>query len=494
MNSIIELTRKFLVNHSVWMHLTIILMMSYLMVQVSHLTQPKFYYLWVLGLLIFSIPALLLALLRTTAFRAKSEYYWASWVMVFILFPLVLFYLRIDIVSLPFAYQLANVDIDGSYTFTALSVLFLLLELFLIWTGNGSATSVNLQFLSQLSIFKSIAIVVALACLFGCLSNNYYPEVTRADSGWVAFLKFIYYWIQLFIIYLSYYLYYYIHHKILYKGVLKQRGLIPYFLGLGLTIVTIVPIHNILISWFPVVHDLKLHPTAIVNLFDDLNFGLAIMALVLSFPLIVIIEWYRQSYALTKLEKEKSLAELNLLKQQINPHFFFNTLNNLYSMSLNEDKETPETILQLSELMRYVIYKGKEEKVRLKDEVKYMKDYIQLQMIRVHQNVNLKMDFKLDDEDLEVSPLLFVILLENAFKHGIEPAGDNSMLHISLKEQMRIIHFECLNSKPKDSSYKSGGIGLSNLKKRLEIVYPDRHALHIEEDACIYKATLKITL
>ena len=163
-------------------------------------------------------------------------------------------------------------------------------------------------------------------------------------------------------------------------------------------------------------------------------------------------------------------------------------------MSLTEDKQTPETILQLSEMMRYVIYKGKEDKVRLREEVKYMEDYIKLQMIRVHKAVDLKVDFDIENHDLEISPLLFIILLENAFKHGIEPAGHESKLHLSMKERNGIVTFECYNSKPEEALKETNGIGLSNLNKRLQIVYPDQHELVVEDKTDSYKATLKITL
>jgi len=476
------------------MHLTIILILSYLMIQISHLVAPEIYILWVLGMVIFSIPALTFVVYRDSVAHKKDNRYWVYWGLIFLVYPIVLRLSKIDIISLPFSNSLAHLDIDGAYTFASLTILFLILEIILFWTNRAQKKTTPQYRFGGLSVWRLSLIVVTIFCLFSSFSSHYFREATQNDSGLLTTIKFIYYFIQLFIIYLSYYIYYYIHHKILYNIVLKERGLIPYFMGLGLTIILITPIHNLLISFFPLVQDLKLHPTALVGLFDDLNFGLSTMVLALSFPMIVIIEWYKQSNTVAELEQQKSKAELSLLRQQINPHFFFNTLNNLYSMSLTEDKQTPETILQLSEMMRYVIYKGKEEKVKLKDEVKYMKDYINLQMIRVHKTVDFKMEFDIENEELEVPPLLFIILIENAFKHGIEPAGHSSTLHISLNEKDNDLVFTCYNSKTETEHIQAAGIGLSNLKKRLNIIYPNRHELAIDDNQNFYKATLKINL
>ena len=456
--------------------------------------RPKIYGYWVLGMIIFSLPAIAFVVYRDLWINQKKNKYWIVWILVFLAYPIALFFLKVDIITLPFAFQLANFDINGAYTFATLSALFLILEFILFWMNRSQNKTMTLNRFAGLSVWKLSVIVVSVFCIFAILSSHYFRELTKNDCGFLTATKFTYYLVQLFIIYISYYIYYFIHHNILYNNVLKERGLVPYFLGLGLTIILVTPIHNLLISIFPLVHDLKLHPTALVDLFDDFNFGLAVLVLAISFPMIVIIEWYKQANILAELEQQKSKAELNLLRQQINPHFFFNTLNNLYSMSLNEDKETPETILQLSEMMRYVIYKGKEDKVKLKDEVQYMKDYINLQMIRIHKTVDLKIDFDLENDELEVSPLLFIIIIENAFKHGIEPAGHKSTLHINMKEKDEVIVFDCYNTKTEVDQEDVTGIGLSNLKKRLQIIYPNRHELFIDDNQDSYKATLKINL
>ena len=148
-------------------------------------------------------------------------------------------------------------------------------------------------------------------------------------------------------------------------------------------------------------------------------------------PIILTVQWFKQSNEIADLEREKSATELNLLKQQINPDIFINTLNNLYALSLTKDEKTPEVILQLSELMRYVIKRGKEEVVPILEEIKYIEDYVWLQNIRLHKKLDFSFEKNIDDLSLKIPPLLFINLVENAFKHGIEPAEEDlSLIHI----------------------------------------------------------------
>ncbi len=213
--------------------------------------------------------------------------------------------------------------------------------------------------------------------------------------------------------------------------------------------------------------------------------------MIVSVPVIVAMQWFEQNSQIANLEKEKSATELNLLKQQINPHFFFNTLNNLYALSIVKDKQTPEVIMQLSELMRYVIYKGKEETVLLKEEIKYIEDYIQLQQIRLHKQLDFKFDKAITDEELRIPPLLFITFVENAFKHGIEPAENDCFLHLSLKSDGQQLVFICTNSL-EEKNNAPAGIGLQNLKRRMALRFPNQQEIVVEEKDNHFKATLRI--
>ncbi len=476
------------------MHITCVLGLSYGLIHLSQRLGSSYFLGWFAGLAIFSVPVFLLVILREKLFQGRGSKYWLAWTGVFVLYPILLFAVNIDVNALGFSY-LYNLDIDGSFSYSLLAVSYLALEVLLVLSSRKSGAKSKASWLQSNKGSRLAIVMVGLFSLFMMLSNNFMSKYLQDLSPVVYGFRFVSYFIQLFIIYISYYFYYYIHHHVLYSGILREKGFIAYFLGLGLVILAFVPIHNSLISFFPVVQDLKLHPMGLTNnLYDDLNYSLAILVLIFSFPLIVTIEWYKQANALAELEQAKSKTELDLLRQQINPHFFFNTLNNLYAMSLTQEEDTPQTILQLSELMRYVIYKGKERVVSISDEVKYINDYIDLQMIRIHKNVDLKFDVDIENEHFKIPPLLFIILIENAFKHGIEKAASDGLLHITLKERDNTLLFECINSIEQNANSTDQGIGLDNLRKRLAILYPDRHELILEKSTSDYKALLTIEL
>ena len=212
----------------------------------------------------------------------------------------------------------------------------------------------------------------------------------------------------------------------------------------------------------------------------------------LPIPVLFLIWIFEQWKWIQNLKAEKSKSELSLLRSQINPHFFFNTLNNLYALTIKNSKEAPEVILKLSDMMRYTIYEGEKETVKLGDEIDYLNNYIELHKIRYKKTVEIT--FKHDiDISLGIAPLLYIILLENAFKHGIETLTENAFIHINLYEDNDSIYFEIENNfDPKEIS-EAKGIGLTNLKRRLALIYPKKHELKVDKTNNIYKATLKIS-
>src|SRR6056297_277989 len=208
-------------------------------------------------------------------------------------------------------------------------------------------------------------------------------------------------------------------------------------------------------------------------------------------PVLIIVWIFEQWRWIQNLKSEKSQAELSLLRSQINPHFFFNTLNNLYALTIKNSKQAPEVILKLSDMMRYTIYEGEKELVTLKDEIEYLRNYIELHKIRYKKSVDIQFEKDIDTR-LQVAPLLFIILLENAFKHGIETLTENAYIHMHLKEDEEYIYFEIENNfDPKEVS-SSNGIGLQNLQKRLSLLYQKKHKLVIDKTINTYKTTLKI--
>ena len=208
-------------------------------------------------------------------------------------------------------------------------------------------------------------------------------------------------------------------------------------------------------------------------------------------PILIIVWIFEQWRWIQNLKSEKSQAELSLLRLQINPHFFFNTLNNLYALTIKQSEKAPEVILKLSDMMRYTIYEGEKEWVTLHDEIEYLENYIELHKIRYKKSVDIQFEKDIDT-NLQIAPLLFIILLENAFKHGIETLTENAYIHMHLKEDEAYIYFEIENNfDPKEMS-NSTGIGLKNLQKRLSLLYPKKHTLVIDKTINTYKTTLKI--
>jgi hypothetical protein len=208
-------------------------------------------------------------------------------------------------------------------------------------------------------------------------------------------------------------------------------------------------------------------------------------------PMAIALWFYEQWKWLKNLKSEKTMAELAMLRSQINPHFFFNTLNNLHALTVMQSDKAPEVVLKLSDMMRYTIYEGQKDQVLLSEEIAYLKNYIALHEIRHHQKVAIDFVYHLDGEVM-VAPLLFIILLENAFKHGAEKLTENAFIRINLSGNEKEICCIIENNFEESDEYEAQGIGLENLKRRLSLIYPDRHQLIITEKDNLYRAELTI--
>lgn len=209
---------------------------------------------------------------------------------------------------------------------------------------------------------------------------------------------------------------------------------------------------------------------------------------------ITISHWlFKQIKSIIKLKNEKAKTELLHLKSQVNPHFFFNTLNNLYGLVGSDTKKAQELILKLSDMMRYSIYEGEKEVVTLKAEVDYLNNYISLHKMRYHKQIDVKFEAEIED-DYKVMPLLFIILLENAFKHGIENLSKDAYVYITIKAKDNKVFFEIENNFDQTLPKEDKGIGLKNLKRRLELVYPKKHTLSFSATENVYKAKLTLQL
>ena len=211
-------------------------------------------------------------------------------------------------------------------------------------------------------------------------------------------------------------------------------------------------------------------------------------------PLFIILWIYDQWKWFQNLKADKTKAELALLKQQVNPHFFFNTLNNLYGLAKQKSERTPDLILKLSDIMRYVIYKGKENLVKLEEEIEYLQNYIEIQEIRQHKKLDIRFEKKVEKQDILIPPLLFIILLENAFKHGVDTLTDQAYVHIYLEVIKNRIIFKVANNYDASGLSELRGIGLENLKKRLEILYGSNYSLETQVENNVYSAGLQLEI
>lgn len=215
--------------------------------------------------------------------------------------------------------------------------------------------------------------------------------------------------------------------------------------------------------------------------------------LLVPIPLFILLWMFEQWKWIKSLENDKKTAELALLKSQINPHFFFNTLNNLYGLAVEKSDDAPGVVLKLSDMMRYTIYEGKQDVVAVTDEITYLQNYIDLHKIRYRKNVNITFDHQAENH-IKTAPLLFIILLENAFKHGIESLADDAYIRIDLKAVDHRVQFIIENNFEASHNHQNDGIGLENLRQRLRLIYPDKHQLEIRKENNIFRVRLDIDI
>lgn len=213
----------------------------------------------------------------------------------------------------------------------------------------------------------------------------------------------------------------------------------------------------------------------------------------------ILNDWQKTDIEKKELEYKTTQTELNFLRSQINPHFLFNTLNNLYALTLKKSDRAPETVLKLSEIMRYMLYECNERKVQLKKEINYLQNYIELERLRLSKSFEIKVDVKGETDGRYISPLLMTPFIENAFKHGINQQLLDGYISVRILVEDENLCLKIENSKGSTgpSEYpqkKSGGIGLTNVKRRLEILYPGTHTLKTEDkiDHYLIELTLKL--
>lgn len=295
--------------------------------------------------------------------------------------------------------------------------------------------------------------------------------------------------------FLSYLIMYFILPKYMFRGKYWQAltGVVAGILITALfspfvTLLIIKPLHEM--CNIPV----KFNRTIFYSFMGGLRGSTTVAGFAVAIKLVK--SWYLKKVENERLEKEKLKAELQVLKGQLHPHFMFNTLNSIYSLALKKSDDTPEAILKLSQLMRYILTECNELTVALQREVQILNDYIDLEKNRFGRRLDMAVNIRGDLENKRIAPLLLLPFVENSFKYGANEMLEQAWMSLDLNVQGNALNFKLINGKTTESDLfkNSSRIGLQNVKKRLELLYPDAHALRITEDADTFVVSLQVDI
>ena len=287
----------------------------------------------------------------------------------------------------------------------------------------------------------------------------------------------------------------YINIFFLFPDYIEKRNLLYHVLALGITSLLITPIKTL---------SLFLHASAFgdfqdyfINHQKEIFLSTFFIGITSTFYSIVN-DWLESQREKKELKSQTLQSELKFLKSQINPHFLFNTLNSLYALTLKKSDLAPEIVLKLSEMMRYMLYECNEREVSLSKEINYLKNYLELEKIRQGKKMNINFQITGEVSNQKIAPLMFIPFIENSFKHGISNQISNGYVNILLEIEGNEVYMTIENSKaaslPSPTGKRSGGIGLKNVRRRLNLLYPERYKLAIEEDPNTYTVKLEIDL
>ena len=224
---------------------------------------------------------------------------------------------------------------------------------------------------------------------------------------------------------------------------------------------------------------------------------MAIVVLILMFAANLGIKNYIRSRddrkRLVELEKQNLEQQLEYLRYQINPHFFMNTLNNIHALVDFDPAKAQETIVELSKMMRFVLYEGNKQSVPLSRELDFIRHYVTLMQLRYTDKVKITLDLPQETPDRQIPPLILVTFIENAFKHGVSYQHE-SFIEVRVAVENETMHFTCRNSKADHPNEEKGGVGLANVRKRLDLLYAENYRLSIKDRPDAYHVELSIPL
>ena len=285
----------------------------------------------------------------------------------------------------------------------------------------------------------------------------------------------------------------------LFPNILRRRNYLAYIVAITLTVSFATFMETAVLMGLNTLAD-----AAKPELFSFgfmINSGMAITyTTAVTMSLKLVKQWYENERLAKELEKLNTETELKYLKSQINPHFLFNSLNSVYALSLKKSDLAPDLILKLSDILRYILYEGSEKKVSLSQEIKYLQSFLDLEKVRHGDRLELNVSIEGELSKYEIAPMLLIPFVENSFKHGLGKDRSVGFINVDLKVADSKLEFAISNSKPKNGQLLSkqsgyqGGIGLKNVKKRLNLLYPQKHQLSLGEENNEFKVSLQLDL
>ncbi len=287
--------------------------------------------------------------------------------------------------------------------------------------------------------------------------------------------------------------YFYLNYLYLIPNFLLRKKTWQYFLLLALGLIIIGLIHFFYIYFIGNLLGHNRHRPPFVHI-AFMPLYPAILAFALSTAIRITSEWFIAEKQKKEIEAEKLFSELAFLKSQVNPHFLFNILNNICSLARKKSDDTENAIIKLAQIMRYMLQDSRDEKVCLEKEVEYLQNYIELQRLRIAERVEIRFSLTGHPEAIMIEPLLLIPFVENAFKHGVSYLEDSN-IDIVLMADKEILLFKVSNrifSGNHETDSQGSGIGLKNVIRRLNLLYPDKHSLTITDNGAEYKVELLI--
>ena len=440
-----------------------------------------------------TIESLPLLISHHFALKLKNNSAIKIWTIGFIVYPIIHYLL---LIKLP-TYQ----------NWTLLNIqLFLVSSLISIITFikyNNKRTKVRNEFnylsLDSSIIFTLFILSIIIAAGFNNVQHSLDGNITsisidikKITKDFNIFLNNLW---QIIIISSMVFFLYALNRHILIKEALTNHGVLVYLSLISISTLSITPIFNLILINLPMSESAAWLNLGIVKtIYSPESYKFIFLVFAISVPLILVFEKKSNDAALANISEMKTIAELSLLQQQIQPHFLFNTLNNLYSLTLEKSDLAPDLIIKLSKLFRYTVYEGQNNNVILTKEIEYLKDYISIQKIRFSNRCVFDLEWPNDKTDrYKIAPLLIITILENAFKHGVELSANKTKLEFRIKLIKNKLTIFCKNkggyNKP---IYK--GVGLDNLHRRLEYLYPGRHLLKSDKvgEYWVSKMTLEL--